>query len=68
MAKTKTKIDKVYNLLYSGKKIKLSTIARRLYNSTDSNSLNNARRIVNHLKNEHDVKVELADKGIYQIK
>ena len=66
--KITTKIDKVYNLLHTGKKIKLSTIAKKLYNSTDYTSLDNARRIINHLKNDHNVKIKLVDTGIYQAK
>ena len=68
MSTKKTNTEKVYNLLYSGKKVKLSTVAKRLYNSTDETSLSNARRIINHLKNDCDVRVKLVEKGTYQVK
>ena len=63
----KTNKEKVFNLLSSGKKVKLSTLAKKLYNSIDNNSLDNARRVVNHLKDD-GLKVKLIDVGTYQVK
>lgn len=69
MAKTnkKTNKEKVLSLLSSGKRVKLTTLSKKLYNNTDSNSLDNARRIINHLKDD-GLKVKLVDTGIYQAK
>lgn len=69
MAKTnkKTNKEKVLSLLSSGKRVKLTALSKKLYNNTDSNSLENARRIINHLK-DSGLKVKLVDTGIYQTK
>ena len=47
--KVLTKTQKMYNMLASGKAVKLSTAAKRLYGSDDKTSLNNARRIISAL-------------------
>ena len=63
-SKTLTKTQKVYNMLNSGKAVKVSTVAKKLYGSTDSTSVSNARRIINSLKDE--LNVELVGTGTYQ--
>lgn len=62
--KVLTKTAKVFNMLSSGKAVKVSTVAKKLYGTTDSTSINNARRIINSLKGELDV--ELVAEGTYK--
>lgn len=64
MSKVLTKTQKVYNMLSSGKAVKVSTVAKKLYGNTDSTSVSNARRIINSLKDE--LSVELVSTGTYQ--
>lgn len=63
-SKVLTKTQKVYNMLSSGKAVKVSTVAKKLYGDTDSTSISNARRIINSLKDE--LSVELVGTGTYQ--
>ena len=62
--KTLTKTQKVYNMLNTGKAVKVSTVAKKLYGNTDTTSVSNARRIINSLKDE--LNVELVSTGTYQ--
>ena len=64
MSKVLTKTQKVYNMLSSGKAVKVSTVAKKLYGNADSTSVSNARRIINSLKDE--LSVELVSTGTYQ--
>lgn len=63
--KTLTKTQKVYNMLATGKAVKVSTVAKKLYGATDATSVDNARRIINHLKGAFDI--ELVSEGTYQV-
>ena len=62
--KVLTKTQKVYNMLSSGKNVKVSTVAKKLYGSDDSTCVSNARRIINSLKGTLDV--ELVSTGTYR--
>lgn len=64
--KVLTKTQKVYNMLATGKAVKLSTVAKKLYGSDDSVTRDNARRIITELKNNSDLEVELVATGTYQ--
>lgn len=66
MTKTLTKTQKVYNMLSSGKAVKLSTVAKKLYGSDDATSRDNARRIINDIKYNSDLDVELVSTGTYK--
>ena len=65
MTKALTKTQKVYNMLVTGKNVKLSTVAKRLYGKDDFTSQDNARRIINSLK--ETLSVTLVDKGTYKV-
>lgn len=65
-SKVLTKTQKVYNMLSSGKAVKLSTVAKKLYGSDDTTSQDNARRIINSLKK--NFKVKLVSTGTYKAK
>lgn len=62
--KVLTKTQKVYNMLATGKPVKVVTAAKKLYGSDDATSVSNARRIINSLKGEFDI--ELVAEGTYQ--
>ena len=62
--KVLTKTQKVYNMLATGKNVKLSTLAKKLYGSDDAISQDNARRIINRLKGSYDI--ELVATGTYR--
>jgi len=62
--KVLTKTQKVSNMLASGKNVKLSTVAKKLYGSDDATSQDNARRIINSLKDTYDI--ELVAAGTYR--
>ena len=62
--KVLTKTQKVSNMLASGKSVKLSTAAKKLYGSDDATSQENARRIINSLKDTYDI--ELVAEGTYR--
>lgn len=64
--KVLTKTQKVYNMLATGKAVKLSTAAKKLYGTSDATAQDNARRIINSLKDQFDV--ELVATGTYQAK
>lgn len=64
--KTLTKTQKVYNMLSSGKAVKVSTIAKKLYGSDDTDSLSNARRIISTLRSNSDLDIELVATGTYK--
>lgn len=63
--KVLTKTQKVSNMLASGKAVKLSTVAKKLYGDDSTTSQDNARRIINSLKDTYDI--ELVSKGTYKI-
>lgn len=62
--KVLTKTQKVSNMLATGKNVKLSTAAKKLYGSDDATSQENARRIINSLKDTYDI--ELVAEGTYR--
>jgi len=62
--KVLTKTQKVYNMLATGKNVKLSTVAKKLYGSDDATCQDNARRIINRLKGSYDI--ELVATGTYR--
>lgn len=62
--KVLTKTQKVSNMLASGKNVKLATAAKKLYGSDDATSQENARRIINSLKDTYDI--ELVAAGTYR--
>lgn len=62
--KVLTKTQKVSNMLATGKNVKLSTVAKKLYGSDDVTSQDNARRIINSLKGTYDI--ELVATGTYR--
>lgn len=64
--KVLTKTQKVYNMLSTGKNVKLSTVAKKLYGSDDYTSKDNARRIINELKYNSDLDVVLVSEGTYK--
>lgn len=68
MTKVLTKTQKVYNALSSGKAVKLSSLAKKLYGNTEESSRNNTRRFINHLKDTSDLKIKLISEGTYQAK
>ena len=51
-------------MLATGKNVKLSTAAKKLYGSDDATSQENARRIINSLKDTYDI--ELVAEGTYR--
>lgn len=63
--KVLTKTQKVSNMLATGKNVKLSTVAKKLYGSDDSTCQDNARRIINYLKGSYDI--ELVATGTYRL-
>lgn len=64
MTKTLTKIQKVSNMLATGKAVKLSTVAKRIYGSDDTTSQENARRLINSLKDTYWI--DLVGVGTYK--
>lgn len=64
MTKVLTKTQKVSNMLNSGKAVKLTTVAKRLYGNDDAKSQDNARRIINSLKDTYNIK--LVSTGTYR--
>ena len=64
--KVLSKTQKVYNMLSSGKAVKLSTVAKKLYGCDDETSKSNARRIINTLKDNSDLDIELVATGTYK--
>lgn len=62
--KVLTKTQKVSNMLATGKAVKLSSVAKKLYGNTDATSQENARRIINSLKDTYDI--ELVGIATYQ--
>lgn len=62
--KVLTKTQKVYNALATGKNVKLSTLAKKLYGTDDVTARHNARRIINSLKESFDI--ELVSEGTYR--
>ena len=62
--KVLTKTQKVSNMLATGKNVKLSTVAKKLYGKDDSVSKHNARRIINSLKDTYEI--ELVAEGTYK--
>jgi len=64
--KVLTKTQKVYNMLATGKNVKLSTVAKKLYGSDDHTSKDNARRVINYIKSNSDLDVELVSTGTYK--
>lgn len=64
--KVLSKTQKVYNMLSSGKAVKLSTVAKKLYGADDQVSKSNARRIINTLKDNSDLDIELVATGTYK--
>lgn len=64
--KTLTKTQKMYNMLASGKAVKLSTAAKRLYGSDDKISLKNARRIISALNASGSLDISLVATGTYR--
>lgn len=64
MTKVLTKTQKVSNMLNSGKAVKLTTVAKRLYGNDDAKSQDNARRIINSLKDTYNI--ELVSTGTYR--
>lgn len=62
--KVLSKTQKVSNMLATGKAVKLSTVAKRLYGDDSITSQDNARRIINSLKDTYDI--ELVSKGTYK--
>lgn len=64
MTKVLTKTQKVSNMLATGKAVKLSTVAKRIYGSDDATSQENARRFINSLKDTYDI--ELVGVGTYK--
>lgn len=64
MTKTLTKMQKVSNMLATGKAVKLSTVAKRIYGSDDATSQENARRFINSLKDTYNI--ELVGVGTYK--
>jgi len=63
-SKVLTKTQKVYNMLATGKPVKLTTAAKKLYGSDDYTNQQNARRLINSLKSEFDI--ERIDTGVYK--
>lgn len=63
-SKVLSKTQKIYNMLATGKPVKLVTAAKRLYGSDDVTAQDNARRIINSLKSEFDI--ERVAEGTYQ--
>jgi len=64
--KVLTKTQKVYNMLATGKNVKLSTVAKKLYGSDDYTSKDNARRIINEIRYNSDLDVALVAEGTYK--
>lgn len=64
--KVLTKTQKVYNMLATGKNVKLSTVAKKLYGSDDYTSKDNARRIINEIRYNSDLDVSLVAEGTYK--
>ena len=63
-SKVLTKTQKVANMLATGKPVKLSTAAKRLYGDDSATAQDNARRIINSLKDTYNV--ELVAVGTYK--
>ena len=64
--KVLTKTQKVYNMLSTGKAVKLATVAKKLYGDDNLTSKSNARRIINTLKDNSDLDIELVAEGTYK--
>lgn len=64
MTKVLTKTQKVSNMLATGKAVKLSTVAKRIYGSDDATSQENARRFINSLRDTYNI--ELVGVGTYK--
>lgn len=65
--KTLTKIQKTYNLLKSGKKVTVTTIAKRLYGAATVQSEENARRIILHLRSDKGYKIDSLGNKQYKL-
>lgn len=66
--KTKTNIEKVYNMFSTGKKYTSSGIAKRLYNEVSYNSLGRVRAIISSLNKNSDLDIKLVSEGTYKAK
>ena len=68
MSVKKTNIEKVYNMLSTGKKCTSSGIAKRLYGEVSYNSLGRVRAIISKLNYDSDLNIKLVSEGTYQAK
>lgn len=64
--KVLTKTQKVYNMLSTGRSVKLSTAAKKLYGTDDVVTRDNARRLINDLKQNSDLNIKLVAKNTYK--
>jgi len=65
--KQQTKLEKVFNLLKSGKKVKIQTIAKKVYGSDSEYSIKKARTAISDLRTSKGYEIQLVGKGIYQL-
>lgn len=68
MSTKKTNIEKVYNMLSTGKKCTSSGIAKRLYGEVSYNSLGRVRAIISNLNYNSDLEIKRVSEGTYQAK
>lgn len=61
----KTKTEKVMNMFSGGKKVKVDTVAKKLYGSNGEVEKDRARRIINYVATNY-LDVELVEEGTYQ--
>ena len=65
--KQQTKLEKVFNLLKSGKKVKVQTIAKKVYGSDSKYAIKKARTAISDLRTNKGYEVQLVAKGTYQL-
>lgn len=61
----KTKTEKVINMFSGGKKVKVDTVAKKLYGSNGDLEKKNARRIIAYVANNY-MDIDLVEEGTYQ--
>lgn len=64
--KVLSKIEKAFNLLKDGKKVKVTTIAKKIYGDDSDYSKKNVSTMISDLRKK-GYKIVLVEKGIYQL-
>ena len=60
-------LDKAIALFKSGKKVKIETVAKKLYGSVDELTIKKARRTISDLRIKKGMSIILEGKGTYRL-